>query len=101
MSTIPPDNLKRSLTVVQPDNLPHIGLVGDIYTITVTGEDTDGASVQSICTSLPAEDRHVPTARNRVEQGCSRPRSVAPPGQLCQTQRPPICARGLVLVSSP
>jgi quercetin dioxygenase-like cupin family protein len=42
MSTIPPDNPKRNLTLVQPDNLPHIGLVGDTYTITVTGEDTDG-----------------------------------------------------------
>jgi quercetin dioxygenase-like cupin family protein len=42
LSTIPLDNPKRNLTLVQPDNLPHIGLVGDTYTITVTGEDTDG-----------------------------------------------------------
>jgi len=40
-STIPPDNPKRNLTLGQPDNLPHIGLVGDTYTITVTGEQTD------------------------------------------------------------
>ena len=40
--TIPPDNPHRNLTVGQPDNLPHIGLVGDTYTITVTGEQTDG-----------------------------------------------------------
>jgi quercetin dioxygenase-like cupin family protein len=40
--TIPSDDLKRSLTLAQPDNLPHIGLVGDTYTITVTGEDTNG-----------------------------------------------------------
>ena len=39
---VPPDNPKRSLTVAQPDNLPHIGLVGDTYTITVTGEETAG-----------------------------------------------------------
>jgi quercetin dioxygenase-like cupin family protein len=39
---IPPDDLKRSLTLAQPDNLPHIGLVGDTYTITVAGEDTNG-----------------------------------------------------------
>src|SRR5713101_3479554 len=39
-SLIPPDDPKRSLTVAQPDNLPHIGLVGDTYTITVTGEQT-------------------------------------------------------------
>src|SRR6202790_3751807 len=40
--TIPPDNAKRHLTLAQPDNLPHIGLVGDTYTITVTGEQTEG-----------------------------------------------------------
>jgi hypothetical protein len=39
---IPPDDPKRSLTVAQPDNLLHIGLVGDTYTITVTGEQTAG-----------------------------------------------------------
>jgi quercetin dioxygenase-like cupin family protein len=39
---IPPDDLKRSLKLAQPDNLLHIGLVGDTYTITVTGEDTNG-----------------------------------------------------------
>jgi mannose-6-phosphate isomerase-like protein (cupin superfamily) len=39
---IPPDNPKRNLKLAQPDSLPHIGLVGDTYTITVTGEDTDG-----------------------------------------------------------
>lgn len=41
-TSIPPDDLKRSLTLAQPANLPHIGLVGDTYTITVTGEDTNG-----------------------------------------------------------
>jgi quercetin dioxygenase-like cupin family protein len=40
--TIPPDDPKRSLMLAQPDNLPHIGLVGDTYTITVTGEETNG-----------------------------------------------------------
>jgi mannose-6-phosphate isomerase-like protein (cupin superfamily) len=42
MSTLPPDDLTRSLTHSQPDNLPHIGLVGDTYTITLTGEQTNG-----------------------------------------------------------
>jgi hypothetical protein len=46
MSTAPPaipaDDTKRNLTLTQPDNLPHIGLVGDTYTITVTGEETNG-----------------------------------------------------------
>lgn len=40
--TIPPDNPKRALTLARPNNLPHIGLVGDTYTITVTGEQTEG-----------------------------------------------------------
>lgn len=42
---IPPDDLTRNLTLVQPDqnrNLLHVGLVGDTYTITVTGEETAG-----------------------------------------------------------
>ena len=43
LPTIPPDSPKRNLTLTQPENLPHIGLVGDTYTITVTGEQTDGS----------------------------------------------------------
>ena len=45
LTSIPPDDGKRSLTLAQPDqdqNLPHIGLVGDTYTIMVTGEETAG-----------------------------------------------------------
>jgi len=42
LPTLPPDNPSRGLTLAQPDNLPHIGLVGDTYTIIVTGEQTDG-----------------------------------------------------------
>jgi quercetin dioxygenase-like cupin family protein len=44
-STIPADNLHRKLALAQlgnEENLPHIGLVGDTYTITVSGEDTAG-----------------------------------------------------------
>jgi mannose-6-phosphate isomerase-like protein (cupin superfamily) len=44
-STIPPDNLQRVLTLAQPDrnqSLPHFGIVGDTYTILLTGENTDG-----------------------------------------------------------
>lgn len=41
-TTIPPDNPERSLTFAQVDKLDHIGLAGDTYTITVTGEQTDG-----------------------------------------------------------
>src|SRR5271155_1970527 len=40
--TIPPDAPKRNPTLAQPANLSHIGLVGDTYTIAVTGEDTNG-----------------------------------------------------------
>ena len=42
---VPPDDLSRKLTLARPDHdqhLPHIGLVGDTYTILVTGADTDG-----------------------------------------------------------
>jgi len=41
---IPADYPSRALTLAQPDaaNLPHIGLVGDTYTITASGADTGG-----------------------------------------------------------
>ena len=42
---VPPDDPARTLTVARPDqdqSLPHIGLVGDTYTILVTGEETAG-----------------------------------------------------------
>ena len=39
---IPPDDLRRDMTLAHVENLPHIGLVGDTYTITVKGEDTGG-----------------------------------------------------------
>ena len=42
---IPLDDPSRRLTVARPDEdqgLPHIGLVGDTYTILVTGQDTAG-----------------------------------------------------------
>src|ERR1700754_143545 len=42
LPTIPPDNPERTLALAQPDTLPHLGLVGDTYTITVTGEQTAG-----------------------------------------------------------
>jgi quercetin dioxygenase-like cupin family protein len=40
--TLPPDDPTRPLTLARPDALPHIGLVGDTYTITVTGDQTNG-----------------------------------------------------------
>jgi quercetin dioxygenase-like cupin family protein len=42
---VPPDDLTRNLTIAQIDRdqgLQHIGLVGDTYTITVSGDDTAG-----------------------------------------------------------
>lgn len=42
---IPADDLSRGLTIARPDqdqSLPHIGLVGDTYTILVGGQDTAG-----------------------------------------------------------
>jgi len=42
---LPADNLNRTLTLAQPDtdpSIPHIALVGNTYTITVSGDDTAG-----------------------------------------------------------
>jgi quercetin dioxygenase-like cupin family protein len=42
---LPLDDPKRNLTIAQPDtdeSLPHIGVVGDTYTITLTGDETNG-----------------------------------------------------------
>ncbi len=41
----PADNPARNLKIARPDtdeNLPHIGLVGDTYTVLLSGADTDG-----------------------------------------------------------
>ena len=43
--TIPPDDLHRHLALVRPEadpDLPHLGIVGDTYTILLTGKDTAG-----------------------------------------------------------
>src|ERR1700687_5219338 len=43
-STLPPDDLRRKLTSARPDaeNVRHVGVVGDTYTILLTGKDTAG-----------------------------------------------------------
>ena len=53
-TTIPADDPARKSTLARSDdpNLPHIGLVGDTYTILVAGKDTHG------CYSLI--DMHIP-----------------------------------------
>jgi quercetin dioxygenase-like cupin family protein len=45
MNTIPEDDLHRNLTVAKSDDpqQPHIGLVGNTYTILLTGNDTAGS----------------------------------------------------------
>jgi mannose-6-phosphate isomerase-like protein (cupin superfamily) len=45
VAPIPPDDSRRALKVASPDtdqSLPHIGLVGDTYTVLLSGEDTNG-----------------------------------------------------------
>ena len=45
ISPIPADTLQRNLAVADPNNdpsLPHLGVVGDTYTILLSGDDTDG-----------------------------------------------------------
>jgi quercetin dioxygenase-like cupin family protein len=41
---VPPDDLRRELTVARPDDpdLPHLSVVGDTYTILLSGDDTGG-----------------------------------------------------------
>jgi hypothetical protein len=44
-AALPPDDRSRDLAVARPNqdqSLPHIGLVGDTYTIVVPGEATAG-----------------------------------------------------------
>jgi quercetin dioxygenase-like cupin family protein len=41
-SHLPSDDPQRNLAASQPENPPHIGLVGDTYTILLTGKDTAG-----------------------------------------------------------
>ena len=45
VAPVPPDDPTRHLVVARPDqdqSLPHIGLVGDTYTVLLSGNDTDG-----------------------------------------------------------
>jgi quercetin dioxygenase-like cupin family protein len=41
---VPPDDLRRELTVARPDDpgLPHLSVVGDTYTVLLSGDDTGG-----------------------------------------------------------
>lgn len=55
---IPEDDLDRNLTLARPEgdqSLPHIGMVGDTYTILLKGEDTAGR--------YTLIDMHIPARR--------------------------------------
>ena len=43
-TTVPPDDPRRKLVVTRPDDpdMPHIGLVGDTYTVLLASQDTAG-----------------------------------------------------------
>jgi hypothetical protein len=59
-SPIPADDLTRQLTWCAPntdESLPHLALVGDTYTILVSGEETAGRYTSSTCLSRPVADR--------------------------------------------
>ncbi|ADW67134.1 cupin domain-containing protein [Granulicella tundricola] len=54
-TAVPADDLQRYLKLAQPDGdvkLPHLGVVGDTYTLLLTGKDTAGR--------LSLIDMHVP-----------------------------------------
>ena len=59
-ATLPADDLKRQLVKVDPDdpNVPHFGLVGDTYTVLLSGKDSDGR----YCLI----DMHVPPGGDRL-----------------------------------
>ena len=45
IQAVPPDDIRRQSKLARPnadESLPHIGLVGDTYTVLLSGEDTDG-----------------------------------------------------------
>ena len=42
MTALPPDDPGRQLTVARPDDAEHLALAGDLYSILVSGDQTDG-----------------------------------------------------------
>ena len=51
-SVVPPDDLSRLLVAVNAEDLPHLGIVGDTYTVLLSGKDTAGR--------LSLIDMHIP-----------------------------------------
>jgi hypothetical protein len=78
--SLPPDDPTRSLTLTLPEgkNLPHIGLVGDTYTILLAGKDTAERSASSTCTFRPAEAHHLIDMTSKRPSSSSRARSKPP-----------------------
>ena len=71
LSPIPPDDLQRDLVVARPgedQNLPHIGLVGDTYTILLSGDDTDGRMSPISAAADSASDGRPPPHRHDFEE---------------------------------
>jgi hypothetical protein len=87
---VPPDDLKRTLTLARPDmdqTLPHIGVVGDTYTITISSEETAG----HFCVI----DMHVPPSGGPPRTGMTlkRPSScLKARWKLRSVARSPSCA---------
>ena len=118
---IPADDPGRVLTHVSPDtdeSLPHLGVVGDTYTILVSGADTAGRytlidmhvppgggppphrhDFEEMFTDPRRRDRaHVPR-RQRSSHGPAR-RSTCPPTPRTSSATPPTGPRGCC-VSAP
>ncbi len=76
-----PDDLHRDLMLARPDedeNLPHLGVVGDTYTILLTGRDTAGR-LCLIDMHIPPAEVHLPTGTtSRRPFFCSKANSRPP-----------------------
>ncbi len=75
-ATIPDDDLSRQLTVAAPDSpdLPHIAVVGDTYTVLLSGEDTGGRFAISTCWfPRAAARRHTATTSTKPSTSSKAP----------------------------
>ena len=93
--TLPPDDLRRKLVLARPNDnqsLPHVGVVGDTYTILLTGEDTAGRYCLIDMFVPPGGG---PLRIGTISKRCSRfwmARSRLPfavPNRFCEPARPP------------
>jgi hypothetical protein len=90
---IPPDDPHRALTVATPGDpaLTHLSVVGDTYTILLSGDDTGGRFASSTCTSHPAmaRPRTATTSRkpSSSRKASSTSHSAAPRARLAPGPR--------------